>query len=604
MISKLNVSDGKVYEFDEFRLDASKRLLTKCGENIPLMPRAFDILLYLLTHAGDVVEKAGLISDVWGNTFVEDNNLTQNISVLRRTLGEKHGENRFIATIPGRGYKFVAEVHANEHINGLTVDEGTMLDNSIAVLSFKNLGADPDIEYVCEGLAEELINALAKSGRLKVAARTSAFSFKNSETPIDQIGKFLRVETVLEGSVRRAGERFRILARLVSTSNGYTIWSESYDRAIQDIFEVQEEIALAVVDALKIALLTDEREAVVRRYTTNPEARLAYLKGQYHRWRTTKEDFAKSIRHFQRSVELDPSYAIGHWGVSTFYGYGTAWGFLPIHPDIAWPIAEASTRRALELAGHFPEIRLSLAAYRLVNYRDWYVAGAEIRSIAEDMPGFAEIHHLYSFYLLTRGSFDEAIAEARVALSLEPFSVTFSRFVGLYLYFTRRYDEAIDQLIEALELEPNNTEVHEILGEIYLRNGMPEEAIESWRTAARISGDDEVLTILSSVRPQDPESVAGAMTELANIRMTRLAEESRSVDYVPSIRFARLSIAASKRDEALDWIEKACGERNVFPLLFAVDPFYDSIRDEPRFIACVRRVGSPPFVKEGRNSPE
>ncbi len=435
--------------------------------------------------------------------------------------------------------------------------------NSIAVLPFANLSAEAENEYFCDGLAEELLNALAKIEDLKVAARTSAFSFKGKNAHVSEIGNILKVNTVLEGSVRKSGNRMRITVQLVNAADGYHLWSERYDRELQDIFDVQDEITLAVVDALKVKLLGKERAAVLKRYTDSAEAYLLYLKGQYYRWKATPEEFGKSLKYFQQAVAADPTFALGYFGLATYYGYGSAWGLLPLPPHEGWAQAEAAIAKALEVDDTLPELQLSLAAFMLVNHRNWAGAGRDIQRAASSNAKFPEIHHLYSFYLVAIGQFDEAIAEAQRALELDPLSLNYSRFLGICFYFARRYDEAVEQYREALELEPNDPATHEVLGEAYERKEMYGEAVAEWQRAATLVGDDELAAILRSAYAKGDFS--GALWAIAQKRLERLNERVERGEYVPAIYYARAYVRLGDEEQAFQWLRQACEERNVFP---------------------------------------
>jgi adenylate cyclase len=277
---------NQFYEFGPFCVDANKRLLARDGSPVPLTPKVFDTLLHLVQHSGTALGKDEIMKAIWPDTLVEENNLNQNISILRRVLGDGRTEPRYIATVPGYGYQFVAKVRSSrERSSALSPADGA----SIAVLPFTNLSADSSNQYFCDGLAEELINALAKLEQIRVVARTSAFSFKDKEADVREIGRKLKVSTVLEGSVRKSGNRLRITVQLINAVNGYHLWSERYDTEMQDIFDVQDEITLAVVGALKLKLLGKEKSAILKHHTENPSAYLLYLKGQYYRWRTARQ---------------------------------------------------------------------------------------------------------------------------------------------------------------------------------------------------------------------------------------------------------------------------------------------------------------------------
>ncbi len=575
---------AQFYEFGPFCVDASQRLLARDGIPVPLTPKVFDTLLHLLQRSGTALSKDELMRAIWPDTVVEENNLNQNISILRRVLGDGRSEHRYIATVPGHGYQFVAEVKSSrERSSPLSPTGGA----SIAVLPFANLSTDASNQYFCDGLAEELINALAKLEQIRVVARTSAFSFKGKETDIREIGRKLKVGTVLEGSVRKSGNRLRITVQLINAANGYHLWSERYDSEMQDIFDVQDEITLAIVGALKLKLLGKEKSAILKHHTENPKAYLYYLKGQYYRWKTAPDEFRKCCDYFERAVNADPSFALGYFGLNSYYGYGSAWGVLP--PDEGWPKAHAALTKALELDGTLPEAHLSLAAFLLVHDRNWAGAEKEIKRVLSLNSKLAEIHHLYSFYFLTVGRFDHAITEGRRALESDPLSLIYGRSLGMCLYFSRRYDEAIAQYQETLELDQNNVSVHELLGVAYERQGRHGEAIAEWQKTAILTGDHELAASLGSACAEG--DLAKAVCERARRSVEQANEKARRGEYVPAIEYARAWVRIGDREQAFCWLEKARSERNVFSLLLNSDPFYDDLRADARFELIRQHVG-------------
>ncbi len=460
-------------------------------------------------------------------------------------------------------------------------------EKSIAVLPFTNISADTENEYFCDGLAEELLNALAKIEDLKVAARTSAFSFKGKNTNVSEIGNVLKVKTVLEGSVRKSGNRIRIAVQLVNASDGYHLWSERYDREMKDIFEVQDEITLAVVDALKVKLFGAEKLAVLKRYTNNPKAYQLFLKGRYHWYKFTPENVRKSRDYFQQAIDLDPSYAPGYAGLSEFYGISSALGMMP--PNEGWPKAEALMIKAQQLDDTLSEGHNGLAAIRMFYYRDWDGAEREIKRAIELNPNFAEVHHLYAYCLAAIGRLNDAIAEMQRALELDPLSLTYQRYLGKCFYYTRKYDEAIREYYQALELDANNAWVYEEIGNTYERKEMSDETVAAWQQAMTLVGDNELVEILNTAYAGG--GFTKALLAVAEKRLERLNERSKSGEYVPAIEFARLYLRLGDKERAFEWLEKASEERNSFPLYISVDPFYDSLRGDPRFHDLLRRVG-------------
>jgi len=574
----------QLYEFGAFRVDGNKRLLTRDGMPVQLTPKVFDTLLHLVQHCGTAVGKDELMRAIWPDTIVEENNLNQNISILRRVLGDCRTEHRYIATVPGYGYRFVAEVRLSRERPGkLSLPN----DASIAVLPFANLSADASNQYFCDGLAEELINALARLEQIRVVARTSAFSFKGKEVDTREIARKLKVSTVLEGSVRKSGNRLRITVQLINAANGYHLWSERYDTEMQDIFDVQDEITLAIVGALKLRLLGKEKSAILKHNTENSKAYLFYLKGQFYRWKTAPEQFRKCRDYFERAVNADPSFALGYFGLNSYYGYGSAWGVLA--PDEGWPKAYAALMKALELDETLPEAHLSLAAFLLVHDRNWAAAEKEIKRVLTMNPKLAEIHHLHSFYFLTMGRFDHAIAEGRSALESDPLSLIYGRSLGMCLYFSRRYDEAVAQYHETLELDQDNSSLHELLGNAYERQGRYGEAIAEWQKATALAGDYELAARLGRAHAEG--DLARAVRERAQRNVELASEKTRRGEYVPAIEYARAWVRIGDSEQAYSWLEKAYSERNVFSLLLNWDPVFENLRADERFDHLRQRMG-------------
>lgn len=572
-----------IYEFDDFRLDAGERILLRRDERVALTPRVLDTLLYLVRHHGRVLDKNELMSEIWPDAVVEENNLNQNISTLRRMLGENRGENRYIVTVPGRGYRFAAQVTENARTSDALYVRALQ---TIAVLPFTNISTDPDNAYFCEGLAEELLNALSRIEGIKVAARTSAFALGRKNASINEIGMALGVKSILQGSVRRSGNRLRITAQLVSASDGYHLWSERYDREMRDIFDVQDEITLAVVNALKVQLLGEEKQAVLKRHTDNTEAYHLYLKGRFFWFKSAPQEFSKSRDYFQRAVDADPTYAMGYFGLASFYGFASSWGLMP--PKEGWQRMEAATLKALALDETQAEVHHGLAALKWVYYRDWPGAEEAFRKAIELNPQVGAIHSHHSIFLSVMGKHDEAVAAGKWALELDPLSIRIHRNQAARFYHARRYEEAIGQFNEALELDPQDASLHEEIGDVYEQLGHQQEAVDEWTKAMNLAGDKELTEILREVFPGS--GFAAAVQAIARKRLERLNELMKCGDYVPAAHFARAYLRSGETEEAFRWLEEALEERNAYPLLMKSDPFYDGLREHPRFAAILKTM--------------
>jgi adenylate cyclase len=570
-----------IYEFDDFRIDPRARLLLRRGEPVPLTPRVFDTLLYLVQNHGKVLQKEELMTKIWPDAVVEENNLNQNVSTLRRVFGESRGENRYIVTVPGHGYRFAAHVVENN-----TEGPSTQSQQTIAVLPFVNISADPENAYFCEGLAEELLNALARLEGIKVAARTSAFVIGDKNKSVNEIAAALGVKSILEGSVRRSGNRLRITAQLVNAADGYQLWSERYDREMRDIFDVQDEITLAVIDALKVQLLGKDKAALLKRYTDNTEAYQLYLKGRYFWFKSTPQEFRKSRDYFQRAVDADPDYTLGYFGLASFYGFASSWGMMP--PDQGWPLMEAATMKALALDDSLAEVHHGLAALRWVYYRDWPGAAQAFQRALELGLQIGTIHSHYSIFLSVISKFDEAIAQGKLALQLDPLSIRLHRNQAMRYYFARHHDEAVRQYSEALELDPNDALLHEELGDVYEQMGRHQESIAEWQKALSLAGDAGLAALVAQLYAE--VGFAAALQALAQRRLELLNERVSKGEYVPAAHFARAYLRLGETEQAFHWLERARDERNALALLMKSDPFYDSLRSHPRFAAILKSM--------------
>jgi len=573
-----------IYEFEDFRVDPGRRLLTaRDGRPLPLTPKALDTLIYLVQHSDVVLEKETLMRAIWADTAVEENNLNQCISALRRVLGEKRAEHRYIVTVPGRGYRFVAPVSKRKAgaVGGTAEPIATM-----AVLPFQPLAPNNRDESLEMGMADTLIARLSGIRDIVVRPMSCVRKYADFERDVLAAGRELGVESVLEGSIQHQGNRVRVTVRLLNVSSGTSLWARTFDDEMSDIFALQDAISEQVTQALSLELSKEDKTRLVKHHTQSTKAYQLYLKGRYYWWKNSPEEYKKSRDYFHRAVEEDPSYALGYCGLNSFYGYGAAFGIVP--PDEGWPKAEWAVTRALELDDQLAEAHLDLAALKMVYCLDWAGTEREAKRAIELSPRFDEIHYMYSFFLVVMRRFPEAVAEGQRALVCNPFSLRISQHLGFALYCERSYDLAIQQYRKAIELDPNDVSVREALGDTYERKGEHQEAVEEWRKALRLAKDTEFVATLGAANSK--EAVDRAVRALAAKRLERFQCDRESGAYVPAIRFAREHLRAGHQEEAMKWLMLACEERNVYSLLIASDPFYDPLRTDQRFAKLVRRM--------------
>jgi serine/threonine-protein kinase len=454
--------------------------------------------------------------------------------------------------------------------------------NSIAVLSFKNMSADPEQEYFCEGIAEELLNALTQIKELRVAARTSAFSFKGKDVDIREIGRTLNVDKVLEGSVRKSGQRLRITAQLVNVEDGYHIWSDQFDREIKDIFAIQEEISLIIVDKLKLKLLKEEKEKIFKRHTDDHEAYNLYLKGRYFWYRRHEGGLQKGLEFFQQAIARDPLYALAYVGIADSFGSLGLFSFIP--PKEAYPRAKAAVKKALEIDPELGEAYASLGWISMLYDWDWQAAEKQYLHAIKLNPYFAPAHIRYGMCLAITGRFDESIGETKKAEELDPLEPFASAFVGWSLYMARRFDEAIEQNRKVIAMDPNYSIVYWYQAQSCTGRKLWDEAIASGQKHVQLSGGAAfALATLGLVY-----GLAGMRDEALNAleRMIALSKER----YVSPFQLAWFYVGLGEKDQALENFEKAYTDRDSMMPYLGTFPLFDSVRSEPRFQALLKKM--------------
>jgi len=623
------------YEFGPFRLDPLKRRLLRDGEPIRLTPKAFDLLLALVEESGRTIEKDELLDKVWPGTAVEENNLNQNITALRKSLGDSRPDSQYIATISGVGYRFVADVKkvdaepvlaerrkdakepAKEEVKtsvaplrgklfryALPVfallilaalvyafyprDKPPALGiSSIMVLPLENLSGDPEQEYFADGMTDALIGDLAKIGGLHVISRTSSMHYKGTKKSMPEIARELKVDAVVEGTVQRSGERVVIRAQLIHAATDRHLWVETYQRGMRDILDLQSEIAQAVAREVQIQMTPAEQARLTSRHPVRPKAFDDYLQGRYLYWnKRTEENLRKSIGHFQSAIKEDPSYALAYAGLADCYNaLGTVQvGAMP--PIDARRDAEQAALKALELDSSLAEAHSTLGQVKHFNW-NWTGAEQDFKRAIELNPNYANGHNFYAGYLMSVGRVDESIAASNRARELDPFSLSVSAQRGFLLENARRYTEAIEQLRGVIAMDPNHYQAYWILGHTYAANQQFDEAVAAAEKAVELSertpGALGILGLAYGLagRKADANKVLNELLKL---------NESR---YVTPAALVNVYIGLGDKDQAFAWLEKAYEERSNYIAYLKVFPIVDPLRSDPRFADLVRRVGLP-----------
>ena len=453
------------------------------------------------------------------------------------------------------------------------------------MLPFVDLSPQRDQEYFCDGLAEELINSLSHIHELRVAARTSAFSFKGKDLDIREIGKLLNVQAILEGSVRKAGERLRITAQLVSVADGYHLWSEKYDRDMDDIFAVQDEMSLEIVDKLKVKLLKGEKTKVLKRHTENKDAYNLYLKGRYFWNRRNEGDLKRAIECYHEAIEKDPKYSLPYLGIADHFIMMGLWSYLP--PETARLRAKEALDKALEIDDQFGEAYTSLGYYQFLFDWDWPAAEKNLKRGLALNPNNVYAHVWYGCSLNGMSRFEEACAELKTGLEMEPLSPIINAVVGVQVSFTH-IDEGKKQMHKAIEMEPNLALAHLYLGWIYMfPKVVDEKALEQLQSAVNL-GLTFALGWLGCAyaklgKKEEAIKILGQLDELSKER------------YISPLQRAVVYSGLEMYDQAFEHLEKACSQKEPFLALAvysvkAHGVFPQEFRLDKRYKALMRKM--------------
>jgi serine/threonine-protein kinase len=455
---------------------------------------------------------------------------------------------------------------------------------SIGVLPFINMSTDPENEYFSEGITEEILNALTRIPALKVAARSSSFALKGKLLDIKEIGERLKVTTVLEGSVRRVNQRVRITAQLINAADGYHIWSERYDRDIEDVFAIQDEIARTIVDRLKVKLTTAEDQSFGKRQTENLEAYELYLRGRHcwNRWHLWGM-MQKAMQYYEEALAKDPDYALAHHGLADAYSILGLYAFAPAIEVM--PKARAAAFRAVELAPELAEARTSLGFVHMLSW-DWKAAESTLLQAIDINPRYASARSLHSWLLSILGRHSEALEEARRGQDLDPLTPGGANSIGaLVSYHSRHYDEAIAEYERALEVDPTSFLALLGVSQSYAAKGQYDQAVRHAQRGVSLSPDSDFLrALLGAVY-----GMAG-QHEAARGILSHLIERSRR-SYVAPILMSWIYSNLEERDSAFEWLGKAYDERTCTLGLGIHFALYDGIREDPRFGELLHKLG-------------
>ena len=635
---------SSVVRFGTYEVSLESGEVRKAGLRIRVQQQPLKLLEILLERPGEIVTREELQSRVWPNENFGDFDQALNIAIgkLRSAFGDSAENPRFIETLPKRGYRFIADVSvvapdspsrkpgsATEDLSrtnpgtapqvarpavapkprlwttptaiaaialvlGFSLLSLWLLRSpgraptgvrSLAVLPLENLSGDASQNYFADGMTDELITDLAQISALRVISRTSIMVYKGARKPLPQIARELNVDAVVEGTILRSGDQVRITAQLIEAATDKHLWSHSYEGELRDSLALQNRVASAIADQIRINLTPQEQAALKNVKVVNPEAYESYLKGRFFWNKRTAESLKVALAYFKQAIEEDPKYAQAYSGLADTYALLGDWQYAVMPPKEAFPKAKAAAIKALELDSALGEAHNSLAF--VLDGFDWDLeaGGKEFQRAIELNPGYATAHHWYAWHLSLLGRYDEAIGEMKKAENLDPLSLIINSNLAELLLLAHSYDESIQQSRKTMELDPDFALAHNQLAQAYLQKHMNQEAVAELQTAVQLSG--------------------GSPTCLANLARAYVASGKRSealkvlselkarsnLAYSNAAEIAMIYASLGDADQATTWLERGYDER--FNPGVLLRPGFDPLRSDSRFQNLLRRIGLP-----------
>jgi len=614
-------SGPRTIQFGDFEADLRAGELRRDGSRIKLQEQPFRVLTLLLEHPGEVVSREELRNRLWpADTFVDfDHSLNAAIRRLRDALGDSAEDPKFVETVARRGYRFLAPVNGAQTViavapppptsqhRRMTVAAGVVLllgigalalmlirngggkssqespIKSIAVLPLGNLSGDPAQEYLADGITEALIGRLAGIHDLRVISRTSVLRFKETHLSVPEISKTLGVDAIVEGSVIREGSRIRVTAQLIRGTTDGHVWSETFDRELRDVLALESEVAQSIAQKVEVTVTGEEHERLRKAPSVSPEVYESYLKGRFALGKSNSgAEIEESIRYFEEALNRDPRFAPAYVGVARANS-ALSTIFMGARPEDAREAAMSAIRKALELDPDSAEAHVILADLQEQQWH-WTEAEAEYRRALELNSSNPAAHKGLSGWMLRQGRTDEALTWAKRGRELDPLAVS-GADIGWILFQARRYDEALEELRSVLAIEPNDASILRYLGYVLIAKNQPEDAIPPLEKALTLSDRSPgIIGVLIRAYAHAGRR-ADALKLLAELKKRKLA------GYVPAGAFVNAYLGLGERDQSFAALEQAYNERSAILQFLKVHPFFDPLRDDPRFKDLVRRVG-------------
>lgn len=636
-----------VYRFGEFRLDVGRRLLFKGEETVLLPPKAYEILQLLVENEGRLVEKNELMQKIWHDSFVEDNNLTVNITSIRKALREKSGENKYILTVPRSGYRFIAQV-TKEETNSFEITNPPENDSKIslapivqtlnpshqptdshrrflfpviallvilvssgfvywnftsrkiespnqiktlAILPFKPLVISEQDVILGVGMADTVISKLTSIKRITIRPTSAIAKYATQKKELNVIGNELGVDALLDGNIQRTGEKLRVSVQLIRVSDGSPLWASTFDARESDIFALQDSISSQVADSLALKLNNEERQQINKHSTQNPEAFKLYLNGIFQLNKRTLESTKRSISYFEEAIERQPDYALSYSGLGDAYiMLGNQEALLGgLSPRENIPKAKSALNKALNLDNTLAEAHASMAWVSIWEYGNDTRAIQNLNRALELNPNSVNALHYLALLYMIQGEFDSALVEMRKAQQVDQFSLVINVNIATILLRQKRYQEAEAQCIKNLELDPNFPRVHWVYGLVLEQMGKYNEAISAFQKAAELSNGGN----LAKASLAHAYAKKGNRTEAEKILTDLIAKSSEN--YIAPDSIAAVYTALGDKEKAFLYLEKAVRERQFSMFQLEIEQHFDEIRSDSRFKKIQSQIQNKPI---------
>ncbi|MGH9947713.1 MAG: winged helix-turn-helix domain-containing tetratricopeptide repeat protein [Pyrinomonadaceae bacterium] len=629
----MNEERQQSISFGEYVLDTDHRQLLRNGEAVPLYSKTIDLLEFMATNHGRVLTKDEILNKVWEGQFVEEANLSVQISNLRKALGENKDSPRFLVTVPGKGYKFVADVQNGDGeiviekykyeqiVIEKDIDEFHRSDpkllsktrskmrnaaialtavsilaagfagyryfvgsqsqtiTSLAVLPLVSQTGDTDTEYLSDGLAESVTYSLSRFPGMHVTSSNSAFRYKGKDADAKTIGRELNVQAVLMGRTTQAGENFSASVELVSTKDNSVIWGKQFTRKMSEFAKLQSDVARAISQQLKIKLSDSDERRLENIQTQNTDAFKAYIVGRYNWNKRSAEGLKASLENFRQAIDLDPTFALAYAGMADSYIMQSLYGAMP--PNDVMPKARASVEKALEIDSDIAEAESSLALVSYLFDYDWEKAEKGFRRSIELKPNYATAHHWFGLFLAMTKRTDEALRELDLAKSLDPLSLSIETDRAFVNHLARRYDEAVKILTETLAIDPNFVNAHYHLGLNLTQQKKYTEAIDEFKTVENLTAGEQGKPELAWVY-----ALSGRKPEAR-----QLLDDIQSDDrFVSPVILSGVFLALHENAKALDLLNIAYQKRDGLLVGITVDPMFDALRQNNAFLDLQKKV--------------